>query len=128
MSVTCTEPGQVARPPPVQNSDLTAFSAVVRWNAPIDPNGEITRYNVIFVALSKPDRSLPGSRRKRQNSALDLQVECIIGGSGNINRTIVLNGNPPQTFATLTELSELPLLTMSELDACVLVLSTGHCI
>ena len=73
---------------------------IVRWDPPSDPNGEIIRYTVNFVATS----STPASRQKRQ--AAELRVECIRGGVDNVDRDISVEGNPPDTFVTLDNLSE----------------------
>ena len=94
-------PGNVPRPPePSPNDTISSTSVTVRWNPPSDPNGEITNYTVNFVATS----STPVSRRKRQ--AAELRVECIRGGEDNVDRDIIVEGNPPNTFVTLDDLSE----------------------
>ena len=83
-----------------QEDFVSSTSVTVRWNPPSDPNGEIIRYTVNFVAIS----STPVSRRKRQ--AAELRVECIRGGEDNVDRDISVEGNPPNTFVTLDNLSD----------------------
>ena len=94
-------PGEVPRPPPVDNVDITSSSAVVTWNPPIDPNGVVLSYTVNFVAVSMVN-SAPQDmgRRRRQTSVVT--SECILGGEMNINRNITV----VETTATLTNLSE----------------------
>ena len=88
-------------PPVVSQGDIISSTSVtVRWNPPNDPNGEIIRYTVNFVATS----TTPVSRRKRQ--AAELRVECIREGVDNVDRDISVEGNPPNTFVTLDNLSE----------------------
>ena len=98
---TCSEPGEVPRPPPVDARNLTPFSAVVRWSPPTSTNGVILHYTVSFVAIySSPSQS--SGRQRRQVGGI--RVECILGGQMNVNRNMTLDGT--QTTATLTELSK----------------------
>ena len=94
-------PGEVPRPPPVDNADITSSSAVVTWNPPPDPNGVVLSYTVNFAAVSMVN-SAPQDmgRRRRQTSVVT--SECILGGEMNINRNITV----VETTATLTNLSE----------------------
>ena len=63
---TCSEPGEVSRPPPVDGRNLTPFSAVVRWNPPANPNGVILHYTVNFVAVSSTPSQATGHQRRSQ--------------------------------------------------------------
>ena len=98
---TCSEPGEVPRPPPVDGRNLTPFSAVVRWNPPANPNGVILHYTVNFVAVSSTPSQATGHQRRQVGG---VRVECILGGQMNINRNMTVDGT--QTTVTLTELSE----------------------
>ena len=94
-------PGEVPEPPPVNNTMITSFSAVVRWNPPTDPNGVILNYTVNFVAVSMVNTPSGNvGRRRRQTS--DVTAECIQGGETNIDRNITVE----ETFATLTNMSK----------------------
>ena len=114
---TCSEPGEVPQPPPVDERNLTPFSAVVRWNPPTNPNGVILHYTVNFVAVSSTPSQSTG-RQKRQVGGV--RVECILGGQMNINRNMTCDGT--QTTVTLTELSEYALfyniMTQSPISHC----------
>ena len=102
-------PGEVSKPPVVSQDDIISSTSVtVRWDPPSDPNGDIIRYTVNFVAIS----STPVSRRKRQ--ADELRVECIRGGEDNVDRDISVEGNPPNTFVTLVNLSEYSMYVLLE--------------
>ena len=80
-----------------------AIDVTVRWAAPPDANGVITRYNVEFVAISTNFPAVPNSqRRKRQPNPV--QQECIIGGADSVNRSTSVPGN--RTSAVLTGLSK----------------------
>ena len=94
------EAGEVPPPPPVNERELTPFSAVVRWNPPSDSNGVILRYTVNYAAVSNTSQEM--ERRRRQTSGAS--AECILGGQRNANRNLTVDGS--QTSATLTELSE----------------------
>ena len=103
------EPGEVLRPPPVNNSDfLDAFSVIVRWNPPTDPNGVVLRYTVNYVAVSSTPPQVMGRRRRQtggvRNETGGVRNECILGGQMNVSRNMTVDGT--QTTATLTELSE----------------------
>ena len=105
-------PGIVPRPPPVDNRDVTSFSAVVRWNPPNerDLNGIILSYTVNFVAVSMvntPSGNM--GRRRRQTNVV--RAECILGGVTNIDRSITVE----ETSANLTNLSK---CTFSLLNFC----------
>ena len=94
-------PGIVPRPPPVDNRDVTSFSAVVRWNPPTELNGVILSYTVNFVAVSMvntPSGNM--GRRRRQTNVV--RAECILGGVTNIDRSITVE----ETSANLTNLSK----------------------
>ena len=96
------EPGEVPRPPPVDEGDLLSpFSVTVRWNPPTDPNGVVLRYIVRYVAVSSTPPQVMG-RRRRQTGGV--RNECILGGQMNVSRNMTVDGT--QTTATLTELSE----------------------
>ena len=99
--VPYTEAGEVPPPPPVNERELTPFSAVVRWNPPSDSNGVILRYTVNYVAVSNTSSQEMGRRRRQTSGA---SAECILGGQRNVNRNMTVDGS--QTSATLTELSE----------------------
>ena len=97
-----SEPGEVPRPPPVEQRDLlSSFSVMVRWNHPTDPNGVVLRYIVNYVAVSSTP---PQDMRRRRKQTDGVRVECILGQDMNINRNMTVDGS--QTSATLTELSE----------------------
>ena len=102
LTISYSEPGEVPRPPPVEQRDLlSSFSVVVRWNSPPDPNGVILRYIVNYVAVS----STPSQDMRRRRRETDgVRNECILGGQMNVNRNMIVDGT--QTTATLTELSE----------------------
>ena len=94
-------PGEVPEPPPVNDTMINSFSAVIRWNPPTDPNGVILNYTVNFVAVSMVNTPSGNMvRRRRQTS--DVTAECIQGGETNIDRNITVE----ETFATLTNLSK----------------------
>ena len=99
--VPYTEAGEVPPPPPVNERELTPFSAVVRWNPPSDSNGVILRYTVNYAAVSNTSSQEMGRRRRQTSGA---SAECILGGQRNVNRNMTVDGS--QTSATLTELSE----------------------
>ena len=99
--ITYAEAGEVPPPPPVNESELTPFSAVVRWNPPSDSNGVILRYTVNYVAVLNTSSQEMGRRRRQTSGA---SAECILGGQRNVNRNMTVDGS--QTSATLTELSE----------------------
>ena len=81
------------------NSDtITTTSAVISWDPPPDPNGVIISYTVQYVAVSMA----AGGRRRRQVG--ELLPECIFGGEGNIDRTVVVPGT--NTSLPLDQLSE----------------------
>ena len=93
-----TVPGPVDQPPEVNESDITATTAVVRWSPPADPNGEVVGYRVNYTVISSDPGRGQGGRRKRQTV---IMRECIIGG--DIDRNIAVGNN---TMATLTGLSK----------------------
>ena len=95
------EAGEVPPPPPVNERELTPYSAIVRWNPPADSNGVILRYTVNYVAVSNASSQDMGRRRRQTGGA---SVECILGGQANVNRNMTVDGT--QTSATLTGLSE----------------------
>ena len=99
--ISYAEAGEVPPPPPVDERELTPYSAVVRWNPPADSNGVILRYTVNYVAVSNTSSQDTGRRRRQTSGA---SVECILGGEANVNRNMTVDGT--QTSATLTELSE----------------------
>ena len=101
------EPGEVQRPPPVNNSNfLDAFSVTVRWNPPTDPNGVVLRYTVNYVAVSSTP---PQDMGRRRRETAGVRNECILGGQMNVSRNMTVDGT--QTTATLTELSEYTYIT-----------------
>ena len=87
------------RPDPVPEEDISAMDATVQWDPPENPNGEIILYTVEFAAISTNFPAVP-IRSKRQTDVLE---ECIIGGIGNLNRSVQVDGT--QTSVTLTQLS-----------------------
>ena len=91
-------PGPVDQPPEVNENDITATTAVVRWSPSANPNGEVVGYRVNYVVISSdPGRGL-GGKRKRQTA---IMRECII--NGDIDRNITVGD---VTMATLTGLSK----------------------
>ena len=94
-------PGEVSRPPPVDNADITSSSAVVTWNPPIDPNGVVLSYTVNFAAVSMVNSAPQDTGRRRRQTSV-VTSECILGGEMNIDRNITV----VETTATLTNLSE----------------------
>ena len=99
--ISYTEAGEVPPPPPVDERELTPYSAVVRWNPPADSNGVILSYTVNYVAVSNTSSQDTGRRRRQTSGA---SVPCILGGEANVNRNMIVDGT--QTSATLTGLSE----------------------
>ena len=81
-----------------------AIDVTVRWAAPPDPNGNITQYNVEFVAISTNFPVVPDLPRRKRQSNPTVQQECIVGGANNVNRTIDVPGT--QTSANLADLSK----------------------
>ena len=92
--------GQVLKPPPVDNNEITSTSVVSRWAPPPDPNGEIILYTVNIMAVSSDPAAYAAMmgmgggagdrRRKRQTQGLN--VNCILPGGpvgveANINTT-----------------------------------------
>ena len=112
-----TEAGEVPPPPPVDERELTPYSAVVRWNPPADSNGVILQYTVNYVAVSNTLSQDTGRHRRQTSGA---SVECILGGEANVNRNMTVNGT--QTSATLTELSEYTLLYVSNIYLTVILI------
>ena len=97
-----SEPGEVPRPPTVEQRDLlSSFSVIVRWDPPTDPNGVVIRYIVNYVAVSSTPPQDTGRRRRETDG---VGYECILGGQMNVSRNMTVDGT--QTSATLTELSE----------------------
>ena len=80
-------------PPPVDERELTPYSAVVRWNPPADSNGVILSYTVNYVIVSNTSSQDTG-RRRRQTSGTS--VQCILGGEANVNCNMTVDGT--QTF------------------------------
>ena len=123
------EAGEVSLPPPVDERELTPYSAVVRWNPPADSNGVILSYTVNYAVVSNTSSQDTGRRRRQTSGA---SVECILGGEANVNRNMTVDGT--QTSATLTELSEYIIIkhtSTHSLDChCVWVsqFSSRHCV
>lgn len=94
-------------PPTVEMDDFSdefingVTAVTVRWNPPRDPNGVITQYNVEFVAIST---NFPRPLREKRQNDPAVQEACIMGGAGNVNRSISVPGT--QTSATLEGLSK----------------------
>ncbi len=91
-------------------SDINSTSVVLKWNPPLDPNGDITDYTVNLAILStdvKRYRSLKaGNRRRRQTGGSNSVTEsCVTGRSANLNRNIT-TGNA-MTALPVNDLSEL---------------------
>ena len=68
----------MALPPKVNQSDINATSALVRWNPPQDPNGLIIGYRVRYSVVSS-DPGVPSTQ---------VMTECIIGGEDYISRNV----------------------------------------
>lgn len=100
-------PGDVEQPPEVPPENITTTTASVSWQEPRDPNGVIIRYTVNYIAVSMAGG--PEGKRRRQTGE-DILRECIIGGMGNINRTMEVDGT--QISLLLEDLSEPQLLTV----------------
>ena len=109
------------RPPSVDEGDLSSFSAVVRWNPPVDRNGIILSYTVNYVAISSISLRDWGHHRKQMDG---VRLECILGGQMNINRNMTVDGT--QTTATLTGLSELLIWTLTSFALISRILSCSH--
>ena len=121
------EAGEVPPPPPVDERELTPYSAVVRWNPPADSNGVILSYTVNYVVVSNTSSQDTGRRRRQTSGA---SVQCILGGQANVNRNMTVDGT--QTSATLTELSEYTLSYVSNIYLTVVLttysFSSWHCV
>ena len=102
------EAGEVPPPPPVDERELTPYSAVVRWNPPADSNGVILSYTVNYVVVSNTSSQDTGRHRRQTSGA---SVQCILGGEANVNRNMTVDGT--QTSATLTGLSKLVTVDVS---------------
>ena len=98
-------PGVVVRPPEVPPSEITSTSALVQWSPPSDPNGVIRGYVINYVVISSDPGQFGGSSNRRRRQANSVATECIMGGMGNVNRNMTVDGT--QTSAQLNELSEL---------------------
>ena len=90
----------------VSPDNITTTTASVSWEEPPDPNGVIIRYTVNYIAVSMATGGLGGKRRRQIRE--DIIEECIIGGMGNINRTMEVDGT--QISLLLEDLSEPQLL------------------
>ena len=90
-------PGAVAQPPEVPESAITPFTATIIWNPPSHPNGPITRYTVNLVIISSDPMAVP---------AVGVDVDCVMGGMDNIDRSLSVTGNPPPNSLILENLSK----------------------
>ena len=115
--ISYTEAGEVPPLPPVDERELTPYSAVVRWSPPADSNGVILRYTVNYVAVSNTLSQDMGRRRRQTSGA---SVPCILGGEANVNRNMTVDGT--QTSATLIGLSEYTLSYVSNIYLSVVLI------
>lgn len=99
----------MGKPPPVNETTLTATSVFLTWEPPADPNGDIAEYRINILAISTdPGVGMgggTGGRRKRQSPMNPVNPDCIRGGASNADRNMTTPGT--QTSLSLIDLSEL---------------------
>ena len=98
--------GIVSKPDAVDEALLTATSVLLRWDEPIDPNGDITEYRINVEAISTTRVEQEDGRKKRQTNMPSVDTRCISGGVGNVNRNFTNQGPMPARERRLDDLSE----------------------
>ena len=88
--------------PVINNNEIGSTTAIIRWNPPIDSNGEITSYTVEAIPIQFKKDPYDTDRAKRQNEETFLTCTQFLNISAVISVTV--GGN--SLNVTLTGLSK----------------------